>query len=85
LAIAEMTRVFIAGPAGRQEKTLRVLQQFGVLHVEPVSELAVEYEQRHSELLSRVKKINQIITALKRFRPSEGTPSNPPDCDDLAT
>ena len=85
MAIAEMTRVFIAGPAGRQEKTLRVLQQFGVLHVEPVSELAVEYEQRHSELLSRVKKINQIITSLKRFRPSEGAPSNPPDCDDLTT
>ena len=84
MAIAKIIRVFIAGPVDRQAQTLRFLQQLGVLHVEPASEQAVEFEQKYNDLLSRVKKIDQLIASLKRFRSTEEFPFNPAPDDELA-
>jgi V/A-type H+-transporting ATPase subunit I len=63
-----MTRVFIAGPADNQEETMRFLQEFGVVHVEPATEMAGEYEKKNTALLVSVKKLDQVITGVQRFR-----------------
>ncbi len=63
-----MTRIFIAGPADNQEETMRFLQEFGVVHVEPAVEMAGEFEVKNAALLMRVKKLDQVITGVQRFR-----------------
>ena len=63
-----MTRVFLAGPLDNQEETMRLLQQVGAVHVEPAAEMAGEFEKKNSELLVRIKKLDQMIAALDRFR-----------------
>jgi V/A-type H+-transporting ATPase subunit I len=63
-----MTRVFIAGPADNQEETMRFLQEIGVVHVEPAAEMAGEFEKKNAALLVRVKKLDQVITAVQRFQ-----------------
>ncbi|MBN1829410.1 MAG: hypothetical protein JW884_09740 [Deltaproteobacteria bacterium] len=68
MAIARMTRVFIAGPTDNQSETLRLLQDMGVVHVEPAAEMAGEFEKKNSEFLAKVKKLDQVIAALERFR-----------------
>lgn len=68
MAIARMTRIFIAGPADNQEETMRFLQEFGVVHVEPAVEMAGDFEVKNSALLMRVKKLDQVIAGVQRFR-----------------
>jgi len=67
LAIARMTRVFIAGPADIQEETLRFLQEVGVVHMEPAAEMAGEFEKKNAALLARVRKLDQVLKAVQRF------------------
>lgn len=73
MAIAKMTRVFIAGPVDSQEETMRFLQDVGVVHVEPAAEMAGEFEKKNSELLVRIKKLDQVIAALDGFRGGKTT------------
>ena len=47
---------------------MRFLQEFGVVHVEPATEMAGEYEKKNAALLVRVKKLDQVITGVQRFR-----------------
>jgi len=47
---------------------MRFLQEVGVVHVEPAAEMAGEFEKKNAALLVRVKKLDQIITAVQRFR-----------------
>ncbi|HQI81471.1 MAG TPA: hypothetical protein PLR71_07910 [Deltaproteobacteria bacterium] len=82
MAIAEMTRVFIAGPADRQEETVRLLQTLGVVHVEPASEMAGEYEKINSSVVARARKLERIMEELGRFRDPKGAP--PLAIDDAA-
>jgi V/A-type H+-transporting ATPase subunit I len=63
-----MTRVFIAGPADSREQTLRLLQGLGVLHLEPAAEMAGEFEKLNATLLARVKKLDLVIKAIRRYR-----------------
>lgn len=82
MAIARMTRVFIAGPVDKQEETLRFLQEVGVMHVEPSAEMAGEFEKKNSELLGRVKKLDQVINALHNFSVTEeSSPSTVTDAE----
>lgn len=67
MAIARMTRVFIAGPADNQEEAVRFLQQVGVVHVEPAAEMAGEYEKKNRDILVRVKKLDLVIAGIERF------------------
>lgn len=67
-----MTRVFIAGPADRQEETLRFLQEVGVVHVEPAAEMAGDFEKKNAALLARVKKLDLVIKAVQRYRDPKG-------------
>ncbi|MBN1548384.1 MAG: hypothetical protein JW902_17170 [Syntrophaceae bacterium] len=71
MAVAKMIKVFIAGPFDNREETMRLLQEVGVLHVEPASEMAGEFEKQSSDLLSRVKKLKQLIAALKPYKKRE--------------
>lgn len=82
MAIARMTRVFIAGPVDKQEETLRFLQEVGVMHVEPSAEMADEFEKKNSELLGRVKKLDQVINTLHSFPVTEeSSPSTVTDAE----
>ena len=47
---------------------MRFLQEVGVVHVEPVAEMAGEFEKKNAALLVRVKKLDQVITAVQLFR-----------------
>ena len=47
---------------------MRFLQDVGVVHVEPAAEMAGEFEKKNAALLVRVKKLDQVITAVQRFQ-----------------
>lgn len=47
---------------------MRFLQDVGVVHVEPAAEMAGEFEKKNAVLLVRVKKLDQVITAVQRFQ-----------------
>ncbi len=85
MAIVKMTRVFIVGPADRQEETLQFLQNEGVLHIEPSAEMAGEFEKRNSVLLNQVRKLDQLITALNRFTKIQASAELKVLDDDLAS
>ena len=47
---------------------MRFLQDVGVVHVEPAAEMAGEFEKKNAALLVRVKKLDQVITAVQLFQ-----------------
>jgi len=63
-----MTRVFIVGPVDEREEALRFLQGLGVVHPEPAAQMAGEFEKRNAALLARVRKLDQAVKAVQRFR-----------------
>ena len=67
MAIAKMTRVFIAGPVDNQEESIHLLQQVGVMHVEPATEMAGEFEKKNSEVMVRVKRLDHLIAGIRSF------------------
>ncbi len=71
MAIEKMTKIFIVGPAGNQEDTMRLLQEAGVLHIEPSSDAQDEFEKQSNTLLAQAKKLKQMVGALKRYRGRE--------------
>jgi len=68
VAIVKMMKVFIVGPVDDQVETIHLLQSLGVVHVEPASEMADEYEKKNSAVLSQVQRLNRIIEELARFK-----------------
>ncbi|MCK9262889.1 MAG: hypothetical protein M0R18_03665, partial [Deltaproteobacteria bacterium] len=68
MAIAKMTKIFIVGPVDDQVETIHLLQTLGVVHVEPASAMAGEYEKKNSEVLSRVQRLDRIMGDLARFK-----------------
>ena len=68
MAIVKMMKVFIVGPVDDQVETIHLLQSLGVVHVEPASEMADEYEKKNSAVLSQVQRLNRIIEELARFK-----------------
>jgi V/A-type H+-transporting ATPase subunit I len=77
-----MMRVFIAGPADCEKEAVRLLQTLGMVHVEPASEMAGEYESINSTVVARARKLDRIMEDLRRFKDTEAAPS--PDIDDAA-
>ena len=74
MAIARMTRVFVVGPADREEATIRFLQSLGVLHVEPAADMAEPFDQTYAHQLAEIKRLDRTIRALQRFRNNPTTP-----------
>jgi len=68
LAIAKMRRVFIVGLNDEKERTLRVLQDIGVLHVEPFTRLSSAAEEQNTHIAQNVRRIGQIYESLKDYR-----------------
>ena len=85
MAISRMKKIFIVGPDGYQDDTLRFLQDAGVVHLEAAGEIARDFEEKNSELLARVRKIDQLIKALDRFKNPEASESSLADDADLVT
>lgn len=68
MAIAKMRRVFIVGLNDEKERTLRVLQDIGVLHVEPFTRLSSAAEEQNTHIAQNVRRIGQIYESLKDYR-----------------
>ncbi|MGB3999777.1 MAG: V-type ATPase 116kDa subunit family protein [Desulfomonilia bacterium] len=68
MAIVKMNKIFIVGPVDDQVETIQLLQTLGVVHVEPASEMAGEYEKKNNEVLSRVQRLDRIMEELARFK-----------------
>ena len=68
MAIVKMKKIFIVGPVDDQVETIQLLQTLGVVHVEPASEMAGEYEKKNNEVLSRVQRLDRIMEELARFK-----------------
>lgn len=66
-----MKRVFVIGPSDQKEATLKVLQEIGVMHVEPATQMTAELEKENASVLQEVKRIGQIYEGIKRFRGRE--------------
>jgi V/A-type H+-transporting ATPase subunit I len=82
LAIAKMTRVFMAGASTRKEELLRFLQQSGVVHMEPLVPLAGDPEKQVSSVLLHLRRIGHVQQEIARHG-SHGR-TIPADCSDEA-
>jgi len=63
-----MKRVFIVGPSHRKETTLRLLQQIGVIHVEPAAKMTADLEKKNASILQEVRRVGQTYEGILRFR-----------------
>jgi len=66
-----MTKVIIAGSSDSREETMRLLQEVGVLHIEPSEASDSDYEKLNSDLLGKVKKLEQLLAALEQYKKRE--------------
>lgn len=71
MAVVKMTRVFIAGPVDNRDETVRFLQEVGVLHVEPATDMSGEFGEENSELLGKAKDLKKMIADLKKYKKRE--------------
>lgn len=77
-----MKRVFIAGPSHRKEMALRLLQEIGVIHVEPAGKMTVDFEKKSASLLQEVRRIGQIYEGVQRFQGrKKKIPASAPDSE----
>jgi V/A-type H+/Na+-transporting ATPase subunit I len=67
VALARMRRVFIVGLADDQERTVRFLQDAGVLHVEPSEKPCGEAEQQNAMMVQDVRRIGQAYESMKPY------------------
>jgi len=63
-----MKRVFIIGPSDQNETALQLLQEAGVIHVEPAAKMRGDLEKKNSLILQEVRRIGQIYEGVDRFR-----------------
>jgi V/A-type H+-transporting ATPase subunit I len=63
-----MKRVFIIGPSHRKETTLRLLQQIGVIHVEPTTKMTADLEKKNASTLQEAQRVGQTYEGVLRFR-----------------
>lgn len=66
-----MTRVYIVGPTDYKEETMSFLQEAGVVHVEPVTDLADEFEKKNTAALQQLRRINQVRDVVRKYRTQE--------------
>lgn len=80
MAIAKMNRLFMVGPSLHKEETMRILQEVGAVHLEPVLALTGDMEKKASAALLRLRKLVQIEQAVSVYTNREKKISA--DCDD---
>ncbi|MDX9821965.1 MAG: V-type ATPase 116kDa subunit family protein [Syntrophales bacterium] len=73
-----MTRIYVVGPSGRKEDTLRFLQRTGVVHVEPVAETSGDLEKAISVIEENLRKTCQSRDDLSRYQQISPEPASPP-------
>jgi V/A-type H+-transporting ATPase subunit I len=66
-----MKRVFIIGPSDQKEAALQLLQEAGVIHVEPAAKMTGDWEKKNASVLQQVRRIGQICEGVNRFRERE--------------
>jgi V/A-type H+-transporting ATPase subunit I len=80
-----MKRVFIIGPSDQNERALQLLQEAGVIHVEPAAKMRGDLEKKNSLILQEVRRIGQIYEGVNRFRKrGEKIPVSVPDDEFLS-
>ena len=67
-----MKRVFIVGPSDQKEAALQLLQEAGVIHVEPVAKMTGDWEKKNASVLQEVRRIGQIYEGVTQFHKGEG-------------
>lgn len=70
-----MRRVFLVGPADQKEKTMKFLQEMGVLHIEPAVKLAGEMEKQYALIQQQVRKIGQVCEGMSHFKKGTDKPT----------
>ncbi|HOE16200.1 MAG TPA: V-type ATPase 116kDa subunit family protein [Syntrophorhabdaceae bacterium] len=71
MAIAKMKRVFLIGPVEEREKAMELLQDVGVVHVEPAAKISGELEKRNAALQQEVRRVHQVYEEMNRFEAGE--------------
>ncbi len=68
MALAKMRRVFLVGPSDQKNKTMRFLQETGILHIEPEVKLAGEMEKQYGTVQQQVRRIGQVCEGMSHFK-----------------
>ncbi|MFH1932848.1 MAG: V-type ATP synthase subunit I [Pseudomonadota bacterium] len=85
MALVKMSRVYIVGPSDHKEETMRFLQEAGVVHVEPVTDMTDEFDRKNAAAVQDLRKITQVSKAVRRHsKQEEKTPVPVPD-EELVT
>ena len=75
MALAKMRRVFLVGLSDQKEKTMKFLQEMGVVHIEPAVKLAGEMEKQYAAIQQQVRKIGQVCEGMSRFKKGTDKPT----------
>ena len=62
-----MKRVFIVGLSDDKEKSIRFLQETGVLHVESYAKLSGEAEKQNNLIVQEVRRIGQVYESIRNY------------------
>jgi len=85
LALVKMSRVYIVGPSDHKEEAMRFLQETGVVHVEPVTDMTDEFDRKNAAAVRDLRKITQASKAVGRYsKLEEKIPVSVPD-EELVT
>lgn len=72
MAVAKMRRIFLVGPSDEKERTMKFLQEAGVVHIEPSVKLAGEMERQYSAIQQQARKIGQVCEGMSHFKEAKG-------------
>ena len=62
-----MKRVFIVGLSDDKEKSIRFLQETGVLHVESYAKLSGEAEKQNNLVVQEVRRVGQVYESIRNY------------------
>ncbi|MBA4416544.1 MAG: hypothetical protein C0392_01340 [Syntrophus sp. (in: bacteria)] len=80
MALAKMRRVYLVGPVDQKEKTMKFLQERGVVHIEPVVKLTGESEKEFAIIQQQARKIGQVCEGVSRYKgETDKMPAQVPD------
>lgn len=68
MALAKMKRVFIVGLNDERENIVRLLQETGVVHVEPLTKPSSDEEKQTAMVVQDLRRIGQIYESMKVYQ-----------------
>jgi len=84
LALVRMKRVFVVGLNDDKEKSIKFLQETGLMHIEPYTKVSGETEKQNSLVIQRVRRMGQVYESMKlHVRQKTDNPDGPILSDDV--